>query len=575
MKRVKAISLFVFIFSFFLFNEVVRSQEVSISAGPHEFYLGDSLEVDLKLENLSTIPKIEIPKINNLVFNVSDRASSFSYTSIINGKFSQSKGISIKILVQAKKTGTYYVPGIFAYNSNNQRKQTKSFVINVLEPDKTKYMLTEVIPNKKVYYKGEKVRLDLKWYIKKAIEDYKLFFPLLDERDFYHLKSNPPPPNYSRRNFQFGPLQNVPFYNFSGEKDGERYTIFATSFSLFIEQVGSWEVPVFSAKGKTADGYSNRRDFFGRRLPKYKNLFSNSQNQEIIILDLPAKPANFSGAVGDFTIQTQADANQLKVGEPIKLLITIKGDGNFYNIKDLVPNEWANNFEVYFQEEKNILKDKLAQFSYILRPLSTQVTEIPSIDFSYFNPKKEEYFNVKSRAIPLQVNEAVVLKKEDIISYSQENTAQKEKPIKASFNLNFITPSNNWLGYYAILIGGLLPPAIFFSLQGSVILRRRSSIIKQKQYLAKKYTLANKSAEFSQTLKNYVMRALVSLDLKNKNFATFTQEDLKNKGMKNQDIELILNFRALYNEIIFGNKKLLPEEEKDLLEKMQKTQNVL
>ncbi|OYW72107.1 MAG: hypothetical protein B7Z37_25875, partial [Verrucomicrobia bacterium 12-59-8] len=66
-----------------------------------------------------------------------------------------------------------------------------------------------------------------------------------------------------------------------------------------------------------------------------------SQEVKIKVLPLPAegKPAHFSGAVGDFNISATATPNELAVGDPLAVDITIDGSGNFeaLNAPSLMP----------------------------------------------------------------------------------------------------------------------------------------------------------------------------------------------------------------------------------------------
>lgn len=201
-----------FSFLFFLLLSLpVFPQTVSLNSGIYEVYLGDKLEINMRLENINTIPRIEFPNIKNLYFSASDRAKSFNYTSIINGKITRSQGIEVTILITPNALGEYKVPGIFYYNKKNQREQTKGFAILVLKPEESDAMFTEIVSTKKKYYQGEKIYLDLRWYLKKEVTNYKVQFPLLEKKDYYQLKNIPIPNNRRKQYFQFSPLDSIPF----------------------------------------------------------------------------------------------------------------------------------------------------------------------------------------------------------------------------------------------------------------------------------------------------------------------------------------------------------------------------
>src|SRR5262249_33490400 len=57
-------------------------------------------------------------------------------------------------------------------------------------------------------------------------------------------------------------------------------------------------------------------------------------------------------------------------------------------------------------ESDRLLADGVREFAYTLRPRNENVTEIPSVSISFYNPKTDRYESARSESIPLRVTPA-------------------------------------------------------------------------------------------------------------------------------------------------------------------------
>ncbi len=139
-------------------------------------------------------------------------------------------------------------------------------------------------------------------------------------------------------------------------------------------------------------------DFWGRT----QQITITSKPVEIEILPLPekGKPADFSGAVGEFTISASLDKKEIKTNEAFTLKVVISGKGNLDGIQE--PKlELPPVFERY--ESHSTVKGNNKEFEIVLMPRETGNFVIPPITFSYFNPAKEEYRTVSTQPINITV----------------------------------------------------------------------------------------------------------------------------------------------------------------------------
>ncbi|MBM4090943.1 MAG: protein BatD, partial [Planctomycetes bacterium] len=138
-------------------------------------------------------------------------------------------------------------------------------------------------------------------------------------------------------------------------------------------------------------------------------------------LPLSNRPESFAGAVGSgFSIDVAADRSVVRVGDPITLTISVRGDGNLENVP--LPQLSADNglspdvFQVPAEQPAGTFDGKTKEFKVTIRVKEPSVEQIPAIAFSWFDPVKESYGTGRSKPIALQVTEARVVSTADVVS---------------------------------------------------------------------------------------------------------------------------------------------------------------
>ena len=157
---------------------------------------------------------------------------------------------------------------------------------------------------------------------------------------------------------------------------------------------------------------SNRRDLFGRRILTQSQKTITTGEKVIKVKDLPEKnkPDNFSGAVGKFDFDLILNKNTLKASESFQAKIKVKGKGNL-NLFNLPSINVPNTLEVYEPEHNEKVKVTLSgiqgtvEDSYTIVPQFQGKYPIPSIEFTYFDPKSEAYKTLFSQELIVDVFE--------------------------------------------------------------------------------------------------------------------------------------------------------------------------
>ena len=155
---------------------------------------------------------------------------------------------------------------------------------------------------------------------------------------------------------------------------------------------------------------SNRRDIFGSLLMTRVNRTVSAGNKTIRVKALPesGKPADFTGAVGDFSLDVASSKTELDASESLQLKVLVKGNGNLKLFK-LPKISLPSSLEVYEPEHKENVRTNLAGMqgsisdSYTVVPQFKGKYPIPSISFSYFDLKTESYKRLTSDEIVINV----------------------------------------------------------------------------------------------------------------------------------------------------------------------------
>jgi BatD DUF11 like domain len=120
----------------------------------------------------------------------------------------------------------------------------------------------------------------------------------------------------------------------------------------------------------------------------------------------PNAPPSFSGAIGNFTMTTEAKPKTVQVGDPITVTNTISGRGNFDRVNaPLIEDE--RGWHKYppsskFKQDDEVGLSGTKAFETVLSPNEKKQT-LPLLAFSYFDPVKEQYVTLHSEPIPINV----------------------------------------------------------------------------------------------------------------------------------------------------------------------------
>ncbi len=126
------------------------------------------------------------------------------------------------------------------------------------------------------------------------------------------------------------------------------------------------------------------------------------------VMQLPTKPAGFSGGVGEFNISAQLAKNEFKSNEPLTIRIVVSGKGNLKLIKQpqiVFPKDF-DKYDPKITDKTKITNNGLEGnmiYDYTVVPRNQGKYTIPAIEFTYFDTKTHSYKTAKTQPLSITV----------------------------------------------------------------------------------------------------------------------------------------------------------------------------
>lgn len=179
------------------------------------------------------------------------------------------------------------------------------------------------------------------------------------------------------------------------------------------------------------------RDFFGdlrvaRHVP-VPRMHPAITVPDVQALPTEGRPASFSGAVGQYQLNVMAVPTNVRVGDPIQLVIDISGD-----LIETLPGpalasipKLLDGFRVPTETLAGTVSGNRKRFTQTIRAKRADVKEIPPIEFAYFDPQREEYVVARSEPIPILVSAVEQLDAADLTDITAQPSREPGSHLEA------------------------------------------------------------------------------------------------------------------------------------------------
>ena len=144
---------------------------------------------------------------------------------------------------------------------------------------------------------------------------------------------------------------------------------------------------------------------FGTVVQKQLTLRNDPLTLQVLPLPDEDRPADFSGAVGDFSIAADVSPREAAEGDPLTLKFMVNGHGSFDRVLPSLMTGMAGwktyAANIHFDPQDTVGYQGTKTFEQAIVPTQPGKQEVPALSFSYFDPETHRY--ATKTTAPLEV----------------------------------------------------------------------------------------------------------------------------------------------------------------------------
>lgn len=369
--------------------------------------------------NSQDIKDFRAPSIKGFDVLMGPSRSQQSSIQIINGKRTSNSSTAFTYILLAGNPGTYTIPAA-SVEVNGEKVFSNAISIKVLPQDQTSGnsgnngggsasssrsqaagsrisandLFITATASKTTVHEQEAILLTYKVYT--VVNLRQLYGKMPDLKGFHTQEVELP----QQKTFT---LEHYKGRNYN--------TTVWSQYVLFPQQTGKLEIPSITFDGVVAQQTVSDDPFDaffnGGGYVEVKKKITTPK-VVINVQSLPAKPAGFSGAVGEFKLASSINATDVKTNDAVTIKLTLSGTGNMKLIG--TPEvKFPQDFEIYdpkVTDDYKLTNSGLTgtkTFEYLAIPRHAGNFMIPAIEFTYFDLKSNSYKTLKTEAYNLKV----------------------------------------------------------------------------------------------------------------------------------------------------------------------------
>lgn len=430
---IKTIQCLLLIFSFGVIAQKTAAQNIRVEASftPSSISSTSRTVYKVVIHGTQQNPQGSLPQVQGL--RISNNPQSLRSANFINGV--PSVRVELNFQVQPQRTGNFTVPA-WKVMIEGKPYQVPPATLQVLDPsqqekqaqlDLRQAAFLELPFPRSYFFEGETIMTSLTLFI-------------WDRLPVNRIENAPTKIGESFSSNNLGKWteekRNV-------SRNGKIYSTFTWPVALTAAMAGTKEISftvnlrvrVNSRKNSPFSSPFFNDPFFG--FGREESLTVELPTKSIEIKPLPStnRPSDYSGAIGSFRAQYSVDANQVEVGDPVRLNFSIEGKGNFAAIPAPIL-ESNEEFKIgppafLFEGNEEIKSEGRQNFEFILTPQKAGNLKITPLNFSYFDPIQEKYSTIIGNEIDLFVKPG-----EKWIEPPNQNESQDSMPSTIAMSTN-------------------------------------------------------------------------------------------------------------------------------------------
>jgi len=376
--------------------------------------VGDQISLTITVESdAESVTEPRFPDMSDFDIYSSGRTQNIQW---INGKMSVS--VEYKYLMAARDEGTYTIPAA-TIRAGTQEYKTNPIKITVTPARTRQQQSNRQQQSEPDDRSTARPRGKHRVFITGELDRDTAYVnqPVTYIFRFYQGERLLSSPEYTRTSFPGFWVEDLPPQRkYSKIIDNVRYEVTEIRYALFPTDAGPKHIAPTRLKATVRSAQqNNRRDPFSIFDNNFFGSFDRGEQVNLatdpvslVVLPLPErdKPDDFSGLVGSFTLDLQADQQSVTVGDPLTVKITLEGIGNlksapmpsFDSVVDL------RTFSAGSTENISTAGYKVSgskTFDQVFIPQRPGRYRLPSFSISFFDPNARQYRTLRTDSLEI------------------------------------------------------------------------------------------------------------------------------------------------------------------------------
>ena len=452
---------------------VAQGQSVRAQISAREVWVGTPVILQLQITNAEDYEAPELPIIDGCRVEAAGAPAQSSQITIINGRRSESRSITMQYLITPQRAGSFEIPAL-QLSVDGRAQETQPLRFSAVKSETGDLLFAEIEGGKDRVFVGQPLDLTLKIWLKPfrdkqgrtVLSEAQMWQMLSDQTSWGSFaermqglaKNNQRPGGRAvmredsqgeEREYYLYEIDATAYPTRSGKIDASDVQI-VVNYPLSIGKARDPFAGMFedSPLGGRMGGSSMLRqmmndDFFGSpfgnrlAVKSARPVVADVQVDSTEVLPVPTvgRPADYRGAVGHYRIVTEAEPTHVSAGDPITLRIGVIGDGPMELVQAPPLADMPtviDSFKVSDQNLAGFVQDDTKVFVTTVRPRQQGINEIPAIPFSFFDPDTETFETVYSRPISITVDKAETLSMDAIVGNAKSSRNEDDGDAMAS-----------------------------------------------------------------------------------------------------------------------------------------------
>ncbi len=367
--------------------------------------LGGEVTLVIEVSGAQNASVVSIPTVTGLRFGAISGPSVAVEELFVNGKRSRSRRITWGVPIQVSAKGEYTIPAV-TVNADGAELVTRPVELKVVEDMQGEELGSFTIEAPKQIVEGQPFSLTLRFGwdtgIDGGINYANLSLPWLGalpgllELDTQSLAQSPSLIELSLNKNDRIRAERLAETTINGRK----FQLLEVKKRYLPTRPGKLEFSTSHFEfGQVNDS------IFNQRSRESRTYFKRFPAFDIQVQRLPeeGRPLEYTGAVGTISASATPDRRDVDAGDSIKFSVTWTGEGNleFFDPPDPSRMDAFKDFRFFGKTDRKTAERRTVV--YDLAPITPQVSAIPPLPLSVYDPVRKAYTVVATEPIPIRV----------------------------------------------------------------------------------------------------------------------------------------------------------------------------